>query len=131
MVRRGMGQLRLDRDWIGLGEGHGTVALRLLIRFWGTREHRDVPITHTKGGTERQAHRFVPPPRWLRNLADLGAFPRTVGQMGQNGAGGRLLHLGQYPPDPPDPQPRLTRMGNCGDGCLGAWGFGELSKSIM
>lgn len=53
-MRRGMDNLRLDGpgpglDWV---DGHGTVALRLLIRFWGTRSMETPP---TKGGTERRA----------------------------------------------------------------------------
>ena len=49
------GHLRLDPDWIGV-EGHGTVALRLLIRFWGAREHRDAPTP-----TQRAGRRGEPP----------------------------------------------------------------------
>lgn len=74
------------------------MALRLLIRFWGTRLMEDAH----KGRDGGASHRFVPPPRWLRNLADLGAFPRTVGQKGQNGG---FSIWGSTP------QPRLTRRG--------------------
>lgn len=58
-----------------------------------------------KGRDGEASHRFVPLPCWLRNLADLGAFPRTVGQKGQNGHKGGFSIWGS------NPQPRLTRMG--------------------
>lgn len=58
-----------------------------------------------KGRDGEVSHRFVPPPRWLRNLADLGAFPRTVGEKVQNGHKGGFSIWGSTP------QPRLTRMG--------------------
>lgn len=81
-----------DWDWV---EGHGTVTLRLLIRFWGTRTHR--------AGRRGEAPFSLPPPHcWLRNLADLGAFPRTDGQKGW---------LGGFSIWGSTPRPRLTRWG--------------------
>lgn len=98
------------------------MALRLLIRFWGTRGRRDA--SH-KGRDGEVSHRFVPPPRcWLRNLADLGAFPRTVGENGQNGHKGGFSIWGSTPPAAFDP------MGNL---VTAAWVPGDLAscQSIM
>lgn len=66
------------------------------------------------------SHRFVPPPRcWLRNLADLGTFPRTVGENGQNGHKGGFSIWGSTPPAAFDP------MGNL---VTAAWVPGDLAS---
>lgn len=128
-MRRGMGHLRLDRDWIGLGEGHGTVALRLLSvsggKGWGgTRGERA-----SRRARARRAHKG----RDVEASPPFCASASLVAELGRSGGistkpsarRARTALEGGFSIWGSTPQPRLTRWGTV---VTAAWEHGDLAS---